>query len=74
LLIEETKLVKMKLLGLMLGDLPERDESCQKLKKNEDHHQAVGSPLHRQDDQVFVEEEETLERKLKQNRQQPKSG
>ena len=61
-LVEKSELVKMKLFCLVLCDLPERDESGTQLQQDEDDHEAVGGPLHGQDDQVLVEEEEPLKR------------
>jgi hypothetical protein len=52
--------MKMKLFCLVFGDPPESNESCQQLQQDEDDHEAVGSPLHGQDDQVLVEEQEAL--------------
>jgi len=50
----------MKLLCLVFGDPPQGDESCQQLQQDEDDHEPIGGPLHGQDDQVLVEEQESL--------------
>ena len=72
--IEKPELVQVKLLGLVPGDLPEGHEPSNQLQQDEDDHEGVGGPLHRQDDQVLVEQQEALERELEQDRQEPESG
>ena len=67
------KLHEVELLGLVSRDLPEREEAADQLGDDHEEHDNVGRPLHGQDDQVLVEQEEALEGQLEQDRQQPKA-
>ena len=65
---------QVELLCLVPGDPPQRHEPRPQLGQHHHRHHQVGRPLHRQQDQVLVQKQETLERELEENGQQPEAG
>ena len=64
----------MELAGLVPGDLPQGHEPRDQLSDDHDHHHPSCSSLQRNQDEVCVEEEESLQRKLKQDGQEPEAS
>ena len=58
------KLHEVELFCLMSCHLSQREEPRGQLSHEKRHHEDVGRPLHRKEDQILIEEEKALEGEL----------
>ena len=59
--------MQMKFLSLMPCDLSQSVKACHQFDYYHHNHYNIGSPLQGQNDQVFIEKEESLQRQLQQD-------